>query len=177
MTDTTPARAGTNLIVLTDEEWARVTAVAKARMDRNRGGGREGRASLAAQEIGVAAEVAFGLAAGMDPAAVWDAAASPSRTPGWHYVMDGTTIKVQGTDRPGHLIQRVSSARAEIYVLGYVKAAERSVSFLGWVPRHDIVNAERRTTTGPGWEITSYWVRANDLEWMSRLWRLLEVAA
>lgn len=173
----TQTRTGVNFVHLTDEEWARASAIAKNRVDRHKGKGSKGAASLRAQEIGVAAEVAFGLAAGLDSDAVWASASADKRTPGWHYTMDGTTIRIQGTDRPGHLIERVEQAKAEVYVLAYVKPEELTVALLGWYPREELRRAETRTTSGPGWTLTSYWVRASDLLWMSRLWIVLEVAA
>lgn len=172
-------RTATNHVAFTDEEWGRIAAIAKGRVDRNakRGRGREGAASLRAQEIGVAAEVAFGLAAGIAAADVWRAAASPAPTGGWHYTLDGTTVRVQGTDRPGHLVERVSQAKAEVYVLCYCKPEERTVSLIGWVPRDELVRARVDTRSGPGWTLTSYWVPSGDLLWMSRLWTVLAVAA
>lgn len=161
-----------------DWEWARIEAIAAGRKARNRGAkGREGATDTRGEVIGVAAEVALGLALGRSIDEVFRVVDTPAKSPGWHWTAGGLRLRVQGTDRPGHLIERVTRAKADAYVLAHVKPDTRTVNLVGWVDRPALVAAPRKTTTGPGWELTSYWVRLSDLDLMSRLWDRTMAAA
>lgn len=151
-------------------EWARIEAIALGRKSRNRSRGAEGTTDVRGEIMGVAAEIALGLAAGLAPEQAWAAASSIQPNPGWHARINGRTVRVQGTDRPGHLIERKTRAKADAYVLAHVKPEDRTVNLVGWVDRPTLLASTVKTTRGRDWTITSYWVRLGDLHLMSRLW-------
>ena len=82
-----------------------------------------------ADELAVRAEQAFCDALGID----WELERPIGKTPGWQFIINGTTVKVFATSPGRNLLVKEGKANAEVYVLCWVRGEDAWVE--GWCER------------------------------------------
>ena len=146
---------------LTRSECERIRSIAAVRNTS------QNKAAFNKTVVGVTAEVCFGLLYMPESRRedVWRAAMA-SHSTALHYVSGEHTIRVQGAPHQRGITEPPHRAAASHYVLGRVQQDGSEVTFVGWVPRHEMLLLPSRRNEG---EHVLH-VGTEALHWMDELW-------
>lgn len=131
----------------------------------------QNKASFDKTVIGVTAEVCFGLLYMPEQRRedVWRAAMA-SRTTASHYVSGEHVIRVQGAPHQRGITEPPNRALASHYVLGRVQHDGSEVTYVGWVPREEMLLVPSRRND----DEHVLHAGTESLHWMDELWGTID---